>query len=1121
MGTSRYMFFKRQLVRAEPAGARVVMILAAIFLSSCVTQETYDADVIATTEVEDTIAIARINDWENPGMIGQNKEPAHCTLIPYPDTEAALVGTRQSSPFHKSLNGKWKFNWVKKPADRPKDFYKLGYDVSDWKEIPVPSNWQLHGYGIPIYTNVQYPFMPFKEHTVFEDEYVQERYPLPPYIPRDDNPVGSYRTEFTIPADWKSRQVFIHFDGVKSAFYLWINGRKVGYSQGSMTPAEFNITDYLIDGKNVLAAEVYRWCDGSYLEDQDTWRLSGIYRDVYLFSTPPVHISDFFVRTKLDEKYEDATLMIRPRLRNFENQDLTGWIVQAQLYDLQNKPVFSEPIKERAWAVMRAWYATQRSTVRFPLLQAKVANPKKWSAEQPNLYTLVLTLLDNEGSIIEAESCKVGFRKVEVKNEQLLINGRPVLLYGVCRHEHNPDRGDAVSLSDMIQDIKLMKQNNINAVRTSHYPNDPRWYDLCDEYGIYLIDEINIETHGVTGLLSNDPQWHSAFVDRAISVVERDKNHPSIIFWSLGNESGCGPNHAAMAGWIHDYDHTRYIHYEGAQDSPADPPYVDMRSRMYTTIWELEEMVKNKIDRRPIILCEYCYARGNAIGNLQEYWDVIEKHDRLIGAFIWDWADKALRKFDADGKMFWAYGGDYGPADIPSDGSMVCNGIVGPDRNPEPELYEVKKVYQRIKAIPVDLASGKIRIRNKYDFLTLDFVDISWELTVDDEVLQKGKLPKMSLAPQSEQEVTIGFQKPQLQPGAEYWLKISFALAEDTLWADRGYVLAWDQFKLPFDVPAATVVDVAAMPKLKFKQTAQAVKVIGKDFTLTVGKQSGAIESFRFADKELIASPLIPNFWRVPLDNDIECKWDPTFTFGIGGMPVRLGIWKNAARKRQVTEVTAEQLKPQVVQIIAEATLPAVNSIYRNTYTIYGSGDVIVEASLKPGDDLPNLPRFGMQMAIPGELNTMTWYGRGPHETYWDRKTGAAVGIYSGPVEEQIHDYVRPQENGNKTDVRWVALTNRNGTGLLAVGMPLLSVSAWPYTMEDLENARHINELPRRDTITVNLDYKQMGVGGDDGWTENARPHPEYRLPAKPYSYSFCLRPYTPAMGKLPDVARR
>lgn len=1051
-------------------------------------------------------AIDYLPDWENPRVFSVNKEPAHCTLMPYPDTDTALLGTRAASPFHKSLNGKWKFHWVLKPADRPKDFYKPGYDVSQWGEIPVPSNWQLHGHGIPIYVNVKYPF-------VITD---------PPHIPHDNNPVGSYRTEFEIPNNWKDRQVFLHFDGVKSAFYLWLNGKKVGYSQGSMTPAEFNITKYLRKGKNILAAEVYRWCDGSYLEDQDTWRLSGIYRDVYLFSTPKVHIRDFFVRCDLDEQYRDAVLKVTAKIHNYAKKSAREHTVEVTLLDADGNPVGAELLTS---GKVENIAADADAVIE---MQEEIFNPLKWTAETPNLYTVMLILKDPSGKVIEVERCTFGFRKVELKLGQVLINGKAILFKGVDRHEHDPDHGQAIPLSRMIQDIELLKQNNINAVRTSHYANDPKWFDLCNRHGIYLVNECNLESHGVRDWLPKSlPEWKNACVDRMASIVERDKNHPSVVIWSLGNEAGFGDNFKAMAEYTKKVDPTRLVQYAEAGEDPT----TDIVCPMYVKIEGLIEYA-SKERRRPMILCEYAYSRGNATGNFQDYWDVFESHKQLQGGFIWDWVDKGLREFDCEGKMFWAYGGDYGPSGIPSDGSMVCNGIVGPDRNPEPELFEVKKVYQYIKVRPIDNPlDGKVRIRNKYDFITLDFVDVSWELTCDDQILQKGTLPKMYLAPQSEEDAAIPFEKPQLKPGAEYWLKITFSLAKDTLWAKKGHVVAWDQFKLPFQSPVVKADSIDNMPQLKLDAgyDINNITVTGKDFKLTIGGQNqwfknqrGAITSFIYKEKELIEAPLTPNFWRVPLDNDLELQWDRYFVVGLAGMPYRSYIWKWAGQYRIVKSVKAEQLKPQVVRITVDSALiPGIEANLKTVYTIFGSGDVFVENNFDPGDNtkLPELPRFGMQMAIPDELNTMTWYGRGPHETYWDRKTGAAVGIYSGPIEEQIHNYVKPQENGNKTDVRWVSWTNKDGFGLMAVGMPLLSVSAWPYTMYDLEKARHINELPERDTITVNIDYKQMGVGGDDGWGE--RPHPEYRLPAKPYSYSFRLQPYAPAMGQMKDVARR
>jgi len=1037
-----------------------------------------------TSHPQAALEAATLPDWENPEVVGVNKEPGHCTLTPYADARSALEGNREASPFYKSLDGKWKFNWVRKPADRPVDFYRTDYNDADWDEIPVPANWQMHGYGRPIYLNSRHPFPP-----------------NPPHIPHDYNPVGSYRRQFAIPTDWDGREVFIHFDGVKSAFYLWVNGEKVGYSQGSMTPAEFNITEYLLPGDNRVAAEVYRWSDGSYIEDQDMWRLSGIYRSVYLFSTPKVHISDFFVRCGLDEKYVDGTIKIRPKITTSPGQDLKGWTLQAQLYDDQQRPVLGNPLSKDVLGIVNEKYP-QRDNVKFALMEGKVANPKKWSDEFPNLYTLVLTLKNAKGDVVETESCRVGFRTIEIKDGRLLVNGRSVKLFGVNRHEHDPDHGRAVPMSRMIQDIKLLKQNNINAVRTSHYPDSPVWYELCDRYGIYLINEANLESHALKGYFSNTPTWHTAFVERAIRMVERDKNHPSVIFWSLGNESGCGPNHAAMAAWIKEYDPTRPIHYEGAAGKPKDYWYVDMISRMYARIPEIIRLATDPIDNRPMVLCEYAHAMGNSCGNLKEYWDAIRSHRRLIGGFIWDWADQGLRKKAADGKQFWAYGGDFG--DNPNDGNFCCNGLVQPDRKPNPSLYEVKKVYQRIWVEPVDAVAGNVKIRNEYDFADLGFVDIQWELTCNGKVLRKGTLDKLPLAPDAEQEISIPFEKPPLEAGAEYWLKVSFALAEDSPWAKAGHVVAWDQFQVPFDVPAVTPIDVAKMASLKLDESDGAITVSTQAIEVRVSKAGGAIESFKFLGREMMAGPLVPNFWRPPIDNDNG-----------NGMPRRLGAWRQAGPNRKIVSVKAEQVKPQVVRITAEVTLPAVkNSKYTNTYTIYGSGDVVVASSIEPaGEGLGNMPRFGMQMAIRREFGMMSWFGRGPHETYWDRKTGAALGRYSEAVPAGIHLYVRPQETGNKTDVRWLALTNGFGTGILAVGMPTLSASA------ELEKAKHTNDLSPGKTITVNLDYKQMGVGGDNSW--GARTHPEYTLPPKPYSYRFLIRPYTTKMGKVQAVAGR
>ena len=1042
---------------------------------------------------------SEVPDWENPEVFGRDKEPAHCTLVPFPDEATALAGTLEASPFARVLNGRWRFHWVRQPADRPVGFQDTGYDVSGWDEIPVPSNWELQGYGVPIYTNTAYPFSPTD--------------PDPPRIPHEWNPVGSYRTEFTVPREWEGRQVFLHFAGVKSAFYLWINGEPVGYSQGSTTPAEFDVTRYLRDGGNVLAAEVYRWCDGSYLEDQDTWRLSGIYRDVVLFSTPTVHLRDFFLRSDLDAGYRDATLRVTARVRNYGSAPAGPHSVEVSLLDAAGAPVGRRPL---AAGTTPPLAAGDEGAVE---MEAEVAEPLKWSSETPHLYTVLLVLKDPSGRVIEVEQSRFGFREVEIRDAQLFVNGVSVKLKGVNRHEHHPDTGFTLSLEDMVRDVELIKQANMNAVRTSHYPNDPRWYALCDRYGLYVINEADMETHGVSyglnRLPGSLPEWRAASVDRMASVVQRDKNHPSVILWSLGNEAGHGDNIRAMAEYAHRADPTRPVHYRQMNSA------VDLDSLSYQTV-EWHKGRAREAPDRAFLAEEYAYARGNAVGNLKEYQDAFEAHPQLVGGLIWDWADKALRKRASDGTTFWAYGGDYGPPGTPSDGTMVCNGIVGPDRVPEPEYFEVVKVFQPVAVEAVDLRHGRVRVRSKHDFVGLGYAAIRWELSADGEVIESGTLPPVALPAREEQELVVPFSAPSPEPGREYWLKISFALAEDTPWAPEGHVVAWEQLEVPIEAPPSPLVHVDSMPGLELRTSPERFTVVGVDFAVGVGRESGAIESIVHRGEERVASPLVPNFWRVPVDNGMENQWDHATNTPTGGMPFRLGVWRDAGKARRVLSVTAQQRSPQVVEVVTHVMLAPGDSDDYTVYTVYGSGDVVVERSFRPENlKLPEIPRFGMQMAVPGTYDTMTWYGRGPHETYEDRKTGAAVGSYSGRVEELVHDYVRPQENGNRTDVRWVTLTDADGDGLLAAGMPLLSVSAWPYTMEDLEKATHVHELPRRDTITWNLDYRQMGVGGDDGWTERARPHPEYTLPVKTYTYRFLLRPWSASTGEPGDLARR
>jgi beta-galactosidase len=1017
-------------------------------------------------------------DWENPKMFDQNKEPPHCSLVPYEDHKQALRNDPMRSPFYRSLNGKWKFHWTRKPGDRPMDFFKPEVNVDPWAEIPVPSNWELQNHGIPIYVNAGYPFPP-----------------NPPFIPHDYNPVGSYRRDFEIPQTWKEGRIFIHFAGVSSAFYLWINGQKVGYSQDSMTPAEFDITPFVKPGKNIVAAEVYRWSDGSYLEDQDMWRLSGIYRDVFVFNTPNVHIRDFQVQGDPDAQYRDVVMTVSPIVRNFGNAPTETHQLDVTLYDADGRTVAR--MKKNTGAI-------DAGGERSFLLKTTLSNPRKWTAETPYLYTTVLTLRDSQNRIMETLQCRTGFRKVEIKEGQLLVNGKSITIKGVNRHEHDPDFGRAVPFDRMLGDIKILKQNNINAVRTSHYPDHPLWLDLCDRFGIYLIDEANIESHGMgykpEQTLGNNPEWKEAHLARGAAMIERDKNHPSVIIWSMGNEAGDGVNFEALSEWMHKRDPSRPVHYERAMERP----HVGIVSPMYAPIERIEAYAQ-KPQTRPLILCEYAHAMGNSVGNLRDYWEVIEKYKHLQGGFIWDFIDQGLRKKTTNGKTFWAYGGDYG--DIPNDGNFCCNGIVQPDRTPNPSLYEVKRVYQYVKTTAVDLLNGRFRVTNTYDFISLDFLDISWKLTENGRPLQHGVLKRLSTKPGQGEEIKIPFKKPSPRPGEEYFLTVTFSLGLQTSWAEKGHVLARDQFQLPFPVPEIPPVDAASLPGVQLKEDEKKIVVNGEGFSVTFDRNSGLMESWECRGKPLLRTPLTPNFWRVPTDNDIGNK-----------MPLRQGIWRNAGNERTPADVSVEQVARGEIRITANFSLLAGNSPYRLIYTIYGNGEIVVESHVQPNALLPDLPRFGMQVELPGDFKTVTWFGRGSQENYWDRCSGADVGLYRADVETFIHRYVWPQENGNRTEVRWVSLVSADGSGIKIEGLPLVDISAWPYRMADLERGGHIHEPESLDIITFNVDYRQMGVGGDNSW--GARTHPQYTLPPKPYTYRFRLS-FIDASGKPGGIFER
>ena len=1045
-------------------------------------------------------------EWQDPAIVGVNKEPARATFTAYPTEALARAGRREASPFYQSLNGGWKFHWVPKPADRPVGFYRVGYDDSAWKTIPVPSNWQFEGYDVPIYVNITYPW----------------GVPDPPRIPAHNNPVGSYRTRFTVPASWDGRDVYLTFDGVESAFYLWVNGGRVGYSEDSRLPAEFNITKYLRAGENLLAVEVYRWSDASYLEDQDFWRLSGIFRDVTLRSAAPLHVRDVQIVTDLDAQYDHADLKVDVTVGNGSAASAAVGL-RAALLDAQGAEV------ARATAAIGPVPAG--ATARAAIVQA-VGSPKKWTAESPYLYTLVLALLDASGRVIEAIPQKVGFREVEIKAGQLMVNGRPILIKGANRHEHDADTGHAVTQEQMLRDIRLMKRYNLNAVRTAHYPNVAAWYDLCDQYGLYVIDEANIESHGMgyspDRTLGNNPAWKTAHLDRTERMVERDKNHPSIIIWSLGNEAGDGVNFEATYAWIKQRDPSRPVQYERAEERP----HTDIVAPMYMRPRGMAQYAA-KPQARPLIQCEYAHAMGNSTGNFREYWDLAYGNPQLQGGLIWDWVDQGIRsriptagvrqsrperrllagpEFEGGFRRvdradsYLAYGGDFGPLDVPTDYNFCMNGLVDADRNPRPGLLAVKRNYQYVHVKPVDLAAGRVTIINWHDFTPLDDALAGrWTVQADGATVAGGPVPPLKLGPRARKDVTLPLPAIAAAPGTEYFLDISWTLKADAPWGGRaGDEMAFDQFRLPIGKPAVPAAAPAGA-KLAIADAADAVTVSGPTFAARFDRSSGTLASLKYRGAELVHAPLMPDFWRAWTDNDRGAR-----------LPARLNVWRVASESWEARSVTAAPLGGGAVRVDVDAAIPVISSGYKVTYTVFPSGDIYVDASFTPGiEKLPMLPRFGMQMALPAGFEQVAWLGPGPEETYADRNE-ARVGRYTGTVDAQWTEYSKPQENGNKVDVRWIALTNKAGVGLLAVGMPHLSAAARHYTHEDVWNARHTYELTRRPETYLSLDFRQMGVGGDDSW--GALAHEPYQLPAKAYSYRFRLRPFSAAIDGAPGA---
>ncbi|EWH10122.1 glycoside hydrolase [Catenovulum agarivorans DS-2] len=1080
----------------------VALAILSLHLSSCV-----HTTQIKTNRSDNFSS----KDWESTEVISRNKLPTRAAPYSYPSTEAALTLNRNNSDFV-NLNGAWQFSFQYDDDNIDTRFAEIGFNASEWDTIQVPSNVELLGYDIPFYTNTQQPFYSNGGTS-----------PLPDTTPQISraNPVSKYIRHFELPQGWDKKQVILHFGGVTSAFYLWVNGHKVGYSQGSRLPAEFDVSDYVHSGRNKIALQVMRWSDGSYLEGQDMWKLSGIHREVLLLAQPKIAIEDFFARPKLSNNYQTGELQIRPFLTYSDNKQLKGWTLEAQLYHNQQTDIVTAQTIA-ADSIMQQY--PQRENIQFDLLNLKVAQPKLWSAETPNLYTLVLTLKNDQGEVVEAKSTRVGFREVKIDQNtgELLVNGQSIKIIGANRHDHHAVRGKALTRADMENDVRLMKLNNFNAVRTAHYPNDPHFLDLCDEYGLYVMDEANVESHLFGGQFSNDPMWVPAIMDRIMRMVERDKNHPSIISWSLGNESGMGPAHAAAAGWIKDYDPSRFVHYEGAQGqpehpdfvqpprgwywvpetldklarhtpmaNPTDPVYVDVISRMYPSVDYLKGLADSPYIKRPILMCEYEHAMGNSLGNLDEFWQLIWQRKNLIGGYIWDWMDQGL-EHTHNGEKYLAYGGDFG--DTPNSKAFNQNGIVDSYGNPSPELHHAKYIFQPVWFKAVDLDKGLINISNRQFHSNLDKLQISWQLMADNQVIQQGDLTKLTLSPQTNIDVQLPLTQPSLQPGTRYWLRMSAKLAESSIWADQGYEVAKEKFELTsWYRPLANTTN--SVGELTIKQSDDTIQVYNQHLQVKFSRQLGALTHYAYKGETLVQSPLRANFWRAQTDND-KGAWQSA---------KKLAFWKTAAEKLTVDSITAEQTPAGVAVHIAQSIDDKVNFSHR--YLISVNGNIQVSVQFVAAPNLPPLKRIGMQMGVSPALSNVEYYGRGPHENYIDRNSSAEIAIYQAKAEQMNYLYIVPQENGNRTDVDWWKLTSASGQGLKVDGVQPLSMSIWPWSQQNLDQANHSYDLRPQGFYTLNIDLIQSGVGGTDSWTALGAPLKQYQVQPGEYSYEFVLSP--------------
>jgi beta-galactosidase len=1065
------------------------------------------------------------NIWhyiENEQVISEHKEDAHASFTTFSSIENRELNTPK---FKQILDGLWKFNWVRSPKDRPTTFMNPSEDISSWDEIKVPANWEVEGYGIPIYVNHQYEFADYKAPISTEMEFVGGIYPKNPgKVPHEYNPVGSYRRNFNIDKDWNGKEIFLHIGAMKSGGFVWINGEYVGYSQGSKLPSEFNITKSAKPGKNTVAIQIFRWTDGSYLECQDFWRISGIERSVFIYAQPKVRIKDFEVVSTLDKGYENGVFSLEIELKNHLDKRQE---VKVSYKIMDDSKLIAESEKK---------LNVKENGLNKIMFETLVANVKQWSAEHPNLYTLVIEVWDKKGKLIETTAREIGFRSVEIKNGLLLVNGQRITLKGVNTQETDPETGHVMSEEMILKDIQLWKENNINAVRLSHYPRGHRFYELCDLNGIYVVDEANIESHGMyygDHSLAKKKNWEKAHVDRMLRMVKRDKNHPSVIIWSMGNEAGNGTNFYAGYNAIKANDKSkRPVQYERPYKDYDGSEYdmdwnTDIIVPQYPSTKDFEDIGKSKTDR-PYIPSEYAHSMGNSTGNFQDYWDIIELYDNLQGGFIWDWVDQSIWKTNEKGERYYAYGGDYG-VNMPSDNTFLNNGIVAPDRTPHPALFEVKKAHEFINFKEKGINSHnelRILVENLYDFTDLNQFDIVAKIKADGKVLKTIEIETIEVETHTGKLIRLNLEDVDYQKNTEYFVEISAKTKNAWGVLPKGFEVAHEQIKLNSKYIVETIASNNG-EDLKLKKSDDFIIVSNKIVKVVFSKKEGRLISYIFKGKELLKDGKgpKPNFWRAITDNDAGSR-----------MYSRNIEWKKASLFSKVISLSANIIEKNLVELKVIYDLPGVETQFYSDYKINGNGIVHIENLLEKTNYKADIPRIGMRMQLPKKYNNMTYFGRGPWENYQDRNVAAFVDLYESNVKDQYYPYVRPQENGYKTAVRWVALSDDNGNGLLVVSgnhKTNLGISALHMLNEDFDTAegldygdetkvaleyridgipvinknKHTTDIKEQDLVQLNIDLTQRGVAGNDSW--GSRPEEKYLIKGDiEHAYSYFLIPF-------------